>query len=111
METKGLKNLTSTTLRIAAAALVVWCTAMTALAQGGTGKLPPPRNPNGRPPRENPRPPEDYVLSIDKAALNNGVIAGEISWRGPAPRRMRVDMSADSVCRQLNPRFEIEEPM
>lgn len=84
--------------------------------QGGTGKLPPPgRHPMGNPPRGNPgeegAPQSDYVISINKTAPNNGVVSGDISWRGPTPKRFRVDMSADSVCQQLNPRFQIEEPM
>jgi plastocyanin len=91
-----------------------------AFAQGGTGKLPPIRklpppirNP---PPRTNPdglgtNSGPGYTATIDKVALNRGTIAGDISYRGPAPRRVRIDTSADPVCRQLDPRFEIEEPL
>lgn len=82
-----------------------------AFGQGGTGKMPPPnRNPNGRPPPRTPpvsEPEIDYVISVDNAALNNGRVAGDILYRGPAPRRLRIDTSADSGC----PRLEIDEPL
>jgi len=83
-----------------------------AFAQGGTGKLP--RPPIGRPPHDPNRPsfPENpFTLSVDKATLNTGTVAGDISYRGPAPRRIRVDVSADPACLQINRRFEIEEPI
>jgi hypothetical protein len=96
--------------------LFLGCGPVLVFGQGGTGKLPPRRDPNpiGRPPpRQIPVaiPGPDYVVSVDKVKLNSGVIAGEIAYRGPAPRKLRVDTAADPVCTQLNPRFEIEIPI
>src|SRR5882724_5253889 len=101
-------------VRIVLATIVITCGAVVVCGQGGTGKLPqrPPRDPPRRPPEvgQGPTGP-NYTLSIDKAALNRGAIAGEISYHGPTPKRLKVDMSADPFCRQLNPKFEIEEPL
>ena len=90
-----------------------------ALGQGGTGKLPPIRNPINRPPIRNPRgnqdpiqiPQSNFLFNIDNALLSTGTVAGVISWRGPAPTRKRVDTSADPACAQTNPRLIIELPL
>jgi plastocyanin len=88
-----------------------------AFGQGGTGKLPPIRNPINRPPIRNPRgnqdpiqsPQSNFVFNIDNALLSTGTVGGVVSWRGAAPTRKRVDTSADPMCQQTNPRLYVEE--
>src|SRR5260370_38490920 len=91
--------------------LILACDSGLVLGQGGTGKLPPlGRSPIGRPPPRNPpvsKPEIDYLTSFDKTALNNGRVAGETSYRGPAPKRLRIDTSTHPVCSKLKPRLEI----
>jgi hypothetical protein len=97
----------------------VLCVSNFVLAQGPTGKLPPRKLPppmRNPPPRQNPDGPRPnlgptYAVSVDKGALNRGVVAGEIRYGGPAPKIFKIDTSADPVCRQLSPRLEIEEPL
>src|SRR5438132_2319661 len=112
LKTTGLK---SRGIFFGVTLLALCCSLSPIYGQGGTGKLPPlGRDPNGRPPPRNPpmgEPEIDYVISFDKAALNNGRVVGEISYHGPAPKRIRIDTSADPVCSRINPRLEINEPL
>lgn len=89
-----------------------------AFAQGGTGKMPPIRKlppPNRNPPRRDPDPvqiPQTKIaVTVDDALLRSGTVAGAVTWRGPAPTRKRVDVSADMECVRLNPQLTIEEPL
>lgn len=99
--------------------LSVFC--ILAFAQGGTGKMPPIRKlppPNRNPPPRNP-PGRDLdpvqisqsklAVTVDDALLRSGTVAGAVTWRGPAPTRKRVDVSADPECLRVNPRLYIEE--
>ena len=108
-------ELNSRSIFCGATLLALSCCLSPIYGQGGTGKLPSVgRDPIRRPPPRNPpvgEPEIDYVISFDKAALNNGRVVGEISYRGPEPKRLRVDTSADPVCGRINPRLEIYEPL
>jgi TonB family protein len=91
-----------------------------ARGQGGTGRptTPPPKKtpPARKTPRSNPTsavspPAASFSTLINARALEDGIVSGEIAYSGPAPRRFLVDTSADPLCTQLEPNFEIEEPI